>query len=190
MSRINSSRALSKLLLCLSIAGVSSIAAQSQAISGDSSAANLSSYSEDDAVIRWERIAGVITAQGASNPVAGIASGTTPWTTTIGAAAVDLTNGEAAFFVRGLVLDGGDTSGTPGPVNSVKGALVCNPGASDQEVSDTATVPLDDRGNAEFQGRLEKAPSSACSNPLFLILNAAKNVWIGTGSVRTTRTVR
>jgi hypothetical protein len=190
MSRINASTALCRLLLCLFMGAVSSISALSQTISSESSAANLSSYSEDDAVVRWERIAGVITAQGVSNPVAGIASGTTPWTTTKGAAAVDLTNGEAAFFVRGLVLVGGDTSGTPGPVTSVQGALVCNPGASDQQVSDTATVPLDAQGNAEFVGSLEQSPPSACSNPLFLILNAAKNVWIGTGSVRTTQTVR
>jgi hypothetical protein len=190
MSRINSSTALSRLLLCLSIGTVSGVAAQSQAISSDLSATNLPSASENDAVVRWGRIVGVITAQGVSNPVAGIASGTTPWTTTKGAAAVDLTNGEAAFFVRGLVLVGGDTSGTPGPVTSVQGALVCNPGASDQQVSDTATVPLDAQGNAEFVGSLEQSPPSACSNPLFLILNAAKNVWIGTGAVQTTQTLR
>jgi hypothetical protein len=187
---MHSSTALSTLLLCLSIGAVSGIAAQSQAISGDSRTANLPSYSEDDVIVRWGRIAGVITAQGVSNPVAGIASGTTPWTTTVGAAAVDLTNGAAAFVVEGLVLDGGDASGTPGPVKSVKGALVCNPGARDQEVSDTATVPLNAQGNAVFQGRLEKVPPSACSDPIFLILNAAKNVWIGTGSVLTTQTVR
>jgi hypothetical protein len=190
MSRINSSTVLSGFLLSLSIGAVSSVAAPPQAISSDSSAANVSSFSENNTVVRWGRIVGVITAQGVSNPVAGIASGTTPWTTTIGAAAVDLTNGEAAFFVQGLVLVGGDTSGTPGPVKSVKGALVCNAGASDQAVIDTATVPLDAQGNAEFKGRLEKFPPSACANPLFLILNAPKNVWIGTGAVRAIQTVR
>jgi hypothetical protein len=189
MSRIYSSTALSRLLLCLSIGAVSSIAAHSQAISGDQRTAVLPSYSEDDVIVRWNRIAGVITAEGVSNPVAGIASGTTPWTTTVGAAAVDLTNGEAAFIVEGLVLDGGDTTGTPGPVKTVKGALVCNPGARDQEVIDTMTVQLNAFGNAEFAGRLEKVPSSGCSDPLFLILNAAKNVWIGTASVRSTQIV-
>jgi hypothetical protein len=187
MSRIHASTALVRLMLCLFMGAICSIPARSQAIDSDSSTANLSSYSEDDAVVRWERIAGVITAQGVSNPVGSVASGTTPWTTTRGAAAVDLSNGEAAFFVRGLVLDGGDTSGTPGPVKSVKGALVCSAGASDQEVLETAAVPLDARGNAEFQGRFEKDPPSTCSNPIFLVLNAAKNVWIAAGSVRTTR---
>jgi hypothetical protein len=190
MSRIHSSMALSRLLLCLSIGAVSGIAAHSQTVSGNSPTANLSSYSEEDTIVRWDRIAGLITAQGASNPVAGIASGTTPWTTTVGAATVDLTNGGVAFYVSGLVLDGGDTSGTPGIVTTVKGALVCNTGASDQEVTETANVPLDARGDAEFQGRLEKVPPSACSDPIFLILNAAKNVWIATGSVRTAQSVR
>ena len=190
MSRINPSTALGRLLLCLSMGAVSTIAVQSQTISTDSRTANLPSYSQDDVIVRWGRIAGVITAQGFSNPVAGFNSGTTPWTTTVGAAAVDLTNGEAAFIVEGLVLDGGDATGTPGPVKTVKGVLVCNPGARDQQVSDTATVPLDAQGTAVFQGRLEKVPPSACADPLFLILNAAKNVWIGTGAVRTTQTAR
>jgi hypothetical protein len=161
-----------------------------QAGSGDSIAVNSSSFSENSTVVRWGRIVGVITAQGLSNPVGGIASGTTPWTTSFGEAAVDLTNGEATFFVRGLVLVGGDTSGTPGPVNSVKGALVCDPGATDQVVTDTTPVPLDGKGNAEFRGRLVNTPPSTCSNPVFLILNAPKNVWIGTAAVRTIQTAR
>ena len=187
MLRLNSHTVLSGLLLCLSFGTMSSFAAPQAGASGDLSALNTSSFSENNSVVRWGRIVGVITAQGFSNPVAGIASGTTPWTTTIGAAAIDLTDGEAAFFVQGLVLVGGDTSGTPGPVNSVKGALVCNPGATDQVVTDTTAVPLDGQGNAEFKGRLERLPPSACSNPLFLILNAPKNVWIGTAAVRTSQ---
>jgi hypothetical protein len=158
--------------------------------SGDSTALDTSSFSKGDNVVRWGRIVGLITAQGISNPVAGIASGTTPWTTTIGAAAVDLTNGNAVFFVRGLVLVGGATSGTPGAVDSVEGALVCNPGTADQVVTDTTAVPLDGQGNAEFKGSLENLPPSACSDPLFLILNAPKNVWIGTAAVPTIRAAR
>ena len=186
MSRINSRTVLSGLLLCLSLGAISGFAAAPSAASGDSSVMNTSSFSENNTVVRWARIVGVITAQGISNPVAGIASGETPWTTTIGAAAVDLTNGEAAFFVEGLVLVGGDSSGTPGPVKTVKGSLVCNAGTADQAVIDAAAVPLDAEGDAEFKGNLEKLPPSSCANPLFLILNAPKNVWIGTAAVRTT----
>lgn len=137
----------------------------------------------DDATARWNRIVGVITAPGTSNKVAGINSGG-PWTATAGEVYVNLTSGEAAFFVEGLVLVGGDDTGTPGPVTSVKGTLVCNPGDTTQAVIDTAAVPLNAQGNASFFGYLASAPPSSCTNPLFLIRVPKVNLWIGTGAVR------
>lgn len=184
MLRINPRTVLSASLLCLSFGAMSSFATAQASASADSSAANFSSFSRNNNVVRWEQLVGLITAQGLSNPVANIASGTTPWHVRNGAAAVDLSNGEAAFFVKGLVLIGGDTSGTNGPVNSVEGALVCDAGEADQTVTYTAAVPLDVQGNAEFKGRLENLSSATCSNPIFLVLNAAKGVWIATGAVR------
>jgi hypothetical protein len=145
------------------------------------------SFAADDAVVHWRRIVGVITAPGISNPVAGIASGGLPWTTSEGRAAVNVTTGGIAFFVEGLVLVGGNASGTPGGVTSVKGTLVCNPGSTTaQAVIDTAPVPLDAQGNAEFSGNLASVPPSSCTNPLFLIRVAPANVWIATGAVRVT----
>jgi hypothetical protein len=188
MLRINSRKTLSGLLLCLSFGTMSSFAAPQAGTNGNSSALNTSSSGGSSTNVKWDRIVGLVTAQGLSNPVAGIASGTTPWTTSTGAVAVDLTNGEAVFFVQGLVLVGGNASGTPGPVTSVKAALVCNAGTDDQAISESATVPLDGQGNAQFRGALQPVPPSACSNPLFLVLNAAKNVWIGTAAVRTIET--
>jgi hypothetical protein len=85
----------------------------------------------------WLRIVGVITAPGVSNPVAGIPSGGLPWTTTSGAVTVNLTSGAVTFDVVGLVLVGGNASGTPDGVTSVKGTLVCDPGATDQVIIDT-----------------------------------------------------
>jgi hypothetical protein len=137
----------------------------------------------DDSVVHWKRIVGVITAPGTSNTVAGITSGG-PWTASEGRAAIDLTTGEAAFFVEGLVLVGGNFTGTPGPVTSVKGTLVCNAGAASQAVIDTAAVTLDPYGNAEFRGSLASTPPSSCTNPLFLIRVPGPNLWIGTGAVR------
>jgi hypothetical protein len=152
--------------------------------------ADLNATDESNTVVRWQQIVGLITAQGLSNPVGNIGSGTTPWHARNGAAAVDLTNGEAAFFVQGLAFDGGNTSGSNTGVNTVEGALVCDAGAPDQTVSYTSIVPLDAQGNAEFRGRLEKFPSASCSNPIFLVLNAAKGLWIATGAVRTTQNLR
>ena len=137
---------------------------------------------DDDSIVRWRTIVGNINDPGVSNPVAGIPSGGLPWTTTRGHASVDLKTGKIAFNVEGLVLNGGNASGTPGPVTSVKGTLVCNPGTPTQAVLDTPTVPLDPEGDAEFFGNLGSAP--ACANPLFLIRIPANDSWIATGAVR------
>jgi hypothetical protein len=136
-----------------------------------------------DSSVHWGRIVGVITAPGTSNTAAGIQSGG-PWTATQGSAAVNLTTAEAAFSVEGLSLVGGNDSGTPGPVTSVKGTLVCNPGASDQAVVDTPAVSLSPQGNATFSGYLESVPPSTCTNPLFLIRVPTINIYIATGAVR------
>jgi hypothetical protein len=136
----------------------------------------------DGSNVRWRTIVGNINDPGVSNPVAGIPSGGLPWTTTQGNARVDLRTGEIAFNVEGLVLNGGNASGTPGPITSVKGTLVCNPGTPNQAVLDTATVPLSQEGDAQFIGTLGSVP--ACSNPLFLIRIPSNDSWIATGAVR------
>jgi hypothetical protein len=139
---------------------------------------------EGDNAVTWSRIVGVITAPGVSSSVAGIASGTTPWTTTDGSATVDSAGG-VVFSVSGLVLVGGNASGTTGPVTSVKGTVVCNPGLSTQVNIDTPATPLSGQGDANFVGKLSTAlPSKGCNNPLFLIRVVPKNVWIATGAVR------
>jgi hypothetical protein len=72
-------------------------------------AAALSAH-DDDSVVTWQNIAGVITAPGVDNPVAvttdannnvlsQIHSGTLPWTTRDGSASVDLTSGAVRFAV-------------------------------------------------------------------------------------------
>jgi hypothetical protein len=136
-----------------------------------------------DNAVAWSRIVGVITAPGVSNPVAGIASGAFPWTTTSGSAIVDSSSG-VAFSVEGLVLVGGNASGTNGPVKMVKGTVVCNPGTSTQAVRDTPAVPLDVTGNAQFNGSLVRPLPPSCGNALFLIRVVPGNVWIATGAVR------
>ena len=136
-----------------------------------------------DTTAQWKRIVGVITAPGTSNKVAGINSGG-PWTAYAGSAYVNLTTGWASFYVEGLVLVGGNDTGTPGPVNSVKGTLVCNAGEASQTIIDTGTVSLNAEGNAGFSGYLASAPPYYCSNPLFLVRVPAVNLWIATGAVR------
>ncbi|HET7107419.1 MAG TPA: hypothetical protein VFI38_11465 [Candidatus Acidoferrum sp.] len=139
-------------------------------------------------VVRWKGIAGVITAQGVDNPVGDIDSGTFAWTARSGRASVNLVSGQTAFEVEGLVINGTVFSGTPGPVNSITGTLVCNPGQRDETVLDTPVVSLNAQGDARFFGQIGNIPVS-CGNPLFLLRIAtpatgAVGRWIATGTER------
>jgi hypothetical protein len=151
---------------------------------------------DDDAIVRWKNIVGVITEKNVSNMVANIDSGTFAWTVRDGHARVDLMTGHAAFEVEGLSINGAQFSGTPGPITDVIGTLVCNavdatpatPGTS--MTANTASVPLNAQGDAEFFGQISNIPHP-CNNPLFLIRVAAPQAsgavgrWIATGTERT-----
>ena len=145
----------------------------------------------NDAVVRWKSIVGVIATQQDTNPVSNnIDSGTFAWTTLGGHARVNLATGAAAFTVEGLVINGAQFSGTPGPITSVTGTLVCNAGSPDQEFTlDSPPVDLSPLGNARFSGSLSNGqPISSCGNPLFLIrifnIPQARGRWIATGAQR------
>jgi hypothetical protein len=143
-----------------------------------------------DTFVRWQQVVGVITAPNVDNPVAGISSGTSPWTTRGGDARINLTTGEGSFDVEGLVLNGGNATGTTGPITSVVGTLVCNPGgdsanAPAQLAIDTPAVALNAMGNAELSFKIN-VPQT-CTNPLFLIRIPQFGLrWIAAGAVRTT----
>ena len=132
--------------------------------------------------VSWKRIEGVITALNVDNPVNDIRRGTFPWS-------VNLANGSTSFEVDGLVIVGAVFSGTPGPIQKVKGTLVCNAGEKKQAVLDTAAVPISGQGNARFSGRLSGRVPTTCTNPLFLVRIAiptgAAGLWIATGAERT-----
>ena len=142
-----------------------------------------------DTVVRWQKVVGVITAPNVDNPVAGISAGTLPWTTRGGRARINLTTGEGSFDVEGLVLNGGNATGTTGPITSVVGTLVCNPGgdsanAPAQATIDTPAAALNAIGNAELSFKINVPPT--CTNPLFLIRIPQFGLrWIATGAVRT-----
>lgn len=136
--------------------------------------------------VRWNSLSGVITAPAVDNPVSGIHAGAGPWSVRSGRARINLTTGAAFFDVDGLVLNGGNNSGTPGPVTAVIGTLVCNPGAS-PTILDTPQAALNVHGDAQFAGQINGVPST-CNNPLFLVRIAAPAAaagrWIATGTER------
>ena len=117
-------------------------------------------------VVFWRAINGVITAPLVSNMVGGIDSGKSPWTTTGGFALVDLNTGAVTFHVEGLVINGGNASG------------------SSPTVVETSSVALSAQGNASFSGTFATVPTS-CTNPIFLIRVPGGGPWIATGAVRT-----
>src|SRR5260370_33685973 len=84
-------------------------------------------FHEDDAVVRWKTIVGNITVSN-NDAVGGINPGTTPWSTVGGRASVNLATGHVSFDVDGLVLNGGNATGTPGGVDQVEGSLICDAG--------------------------------------------------------------
>ena len=139
-------------------------------------------FAQNDTVLRWKGMEGVVTAPGIDNPVGQIHSGAGPWTARGGSVRIDLSTGSGSFEVEGLVLNGGNASGTPGPVASVMGTLVCNPGnpaGSVETATDTPTAALSAAGNAELSFRIN-VPAS-CSNPVFLI-RVPSGRWIATAT--------
>jgi hypothetical protein len=135
--------------------------------------------------VRWQNIVGNITVSD-NDAVGGIDPGTTPWSTVRGSARVNLATGRVSFDVDGLVLNGGNATGTPGPVDQVEGSLICDAGQPDQTIFTTTPVPLNAQGNADFSGTFGHI--GPCGNPLFLIRIAPAidpiQHWIGTGAVR------
>ena len=112
-------------------------------------------------------------------PVSQIHSGAGPWTTRGGSARINLATGSGSFEVEGLVLNGGNASGTPGSVTTVVGTLVCNPGSpagTVEAVIDTPTANLSASGDAELSFKINVPPT--CNNPRFLIRVPPAGRWI------------
>jgi hypothetical protein len=132
--------------------------------------------------VRWRTIIGIIQE---GNIVGGIAGGGQPWSTQGGHAYVDLAQGVVDFEVRGLVLAGGNTIGTPGTITQVKGTLVCAPElATPTAVVDTPLVTLSPQGNAEFDGSFS-SPTAGCSaTDVAFLVRISANRWIANGAVR------
>ena len=150
-------------------------------------ASSVLAFDNDDSIVRWKNIAGVITAPGIDNPVGGIHAGAGPWSVRSGRAQVNLATGATFFDVDGLVLNGSNSSGTPGPVTAVTGTLVCNAGTTTVTVLDTPPASLNVHGDAHFADQIAGVPAT-CNNPVFLIRIStpagAAGRWIATGTDR------
>jgi hypothetical protein len=141
----------------------------------------LASPSQADNILVWRTINGIAQA---GNVVGGITGGGQPWSTREGEVLVQLDSGSAVFEVRGLVLAGGNSIGTPGAVTQVKGTLVCGPGSASPTVIDTSLVPLSAQGNAEFDGSFSSSTGGCSATGVAFLIRTAGGAWIGNGSVR------
>jgi hypothetical protein len=146
------------------------------------------SQADDSGLVLWKKIIGI---EQAGNMVGNspnvVTGGGQPWSALDGYAVVNLSAGTVSFEVRGLVLAGGNSIGTPDGVANVLGTLVCGLMSGETTaVIDTTAVPLSAQGNAELYGGSFSSSTSSCTatDVAFLISNAANGAWIANGSVR------
>ena len=172
---------------CAVLLAVLSVSLLASAFAGEDNDNNNNNDKNNNNLVSWQNIVGNITVSN-NDAVGGILPGTTPWSTVRGRARVNLATGRVQFDVDGLVLNGGNATGTPDGVDQVEGSLICDAGQKDQTIFTTVPVPLDARGNADFSGTFGTKVGT-CTNPLFLIrigpdLPGANQRWIATGAVR------
>ena len=151
---------------------------------------SLGSAAADPATVKWDDVIGIIQAGNQVGSGTGrITGGGQPWTTQSGKAQVDLRTGRVKFTVKGLVLAGGNSIGTPDAVNMVKGTLVCDTngsaGGGNSVLVDTDLVPLSPQGDADFSGDVTLASVCQSEPDLAFVIRIGSGAWIANGSVRT-----
>jgi hypothetical protein len=150
---------------------------------------SLGSAGADPATVKWDDVTGIVQAGNLVGSGTGrITGGGQPWTTQGGKAQVDLRTGRLKFSVRGLVLAGGNSIGTPDGVNMVKGTLVCDTngsaGTGNSVVVDTELVPLSPQGDADFAGDVALASVCQSEPDIAFVIRIGSGAWIANGSVR------
>ena len=146
---------------------------------------NASADSSD--VLRWTSVIGIAAPNNVVGTGAGaVAGGPTPWSTLDGHATVDLSKNKITFDMRGLVLAGGNSIGTPGAVAQVKGTLVCDTdgSAGDTVLIDTPLVDLSEQGEAQFNGRVGAFPAVCSTEPdVAFLVRVGAGKWIASATV-------
>ena len=139
--------------------------------------------------LHWQSVIGIVQANNVVGSGTGAATGAPgPWSARGGHVNVDLDDGKINFVVRGLVLAGGNSIGTPGTVLQVKGTLVCDTDGSasggNSVLVDAPLVELDDQGNARFSGNVGSFPAVCTSEPdVAFLIRTGSGRWIGNGTV-------
>jgi hypothetical protein len=100
--------------------------------------------------------------------IGGVESAGSPWTVKNGFASLDA-SGRLHVKVRDLILP---STGDAGPVTAISASLVCG-GSGGTVQSETASVPLSTKGNADLRGHI--TVPSLCFGPVVLVNIAANN---------------
>jgi hypothetical protein len=133
--------------------------------------------------VRWHHIIGI---KQAGNMVGNIMGGGQPWSASGGHARVDLATGNMEFEVHGLVLAGGGSIGTPGPITQVMGTLVCGAATTATPVAiSSPPVSLTLQGEAFFFGNIGPIPTTCNSSNVAFLIEVPAGRWIANGAVIT-----
>lgn len=139
--------------------------------------------------LRWQSVIGIAQANNVVGSGTGaVTGGGIPWSARDGTVSVHLDTGKIDFSVRGLVLAGGNSVGTPGSVAQVKGTLVCDTDGSasrgNSVLVDTPLVDLDEEGEAHFSGTVGALPAVCSSEPdIAFLIRVGAGRWIANGTV-------
>ena len=139
--------------------------------------------------LHWRSVIGIAQPNNVVGTGTGaVTGGGTPWSALDGHINVDLERGEINLEVRGLVLAGGNSIGTPGAIAQVKGTLVCDADGSasggNSVLVDTPLVELDDQGDARFGGQVGAMPGVCASEPdIAFLIRVGAGRWIANGAV-------
>jgi hypothetical protein len=140
-------------------------------------------------ILRWQSVIGIVQTNNVVGSGTGaVTGGGTAWSTRDGHVNLDLDEGGINFDVRGLVLAGGNSIGTPGAVVQVKGTLVCDTDGSasggNSILVDTPLVGLGDQGDAQFHGNVGSLPAVCMSEPdVAFLIRVGSGRWIANGTV-------
>ena len=140
--------------------------------------------SADERLVSFESGFGVhpVANTGVVNTVRGVAPGGRPWH--IDKLKVRIKqDGSITARGEGLVLAGGDSAGTRGPIRQVVATLLCD---AAQFTSPPADLSLG--GDFDIRGTLTPPPPSPCPNPALLIRNfagtpPAAGAWFAGGTI-------
>lgn len=123
----------------------------------------------------------------AANVVRGVSPGGNPWVIEKFKARVE-EDGDINVEGIGLILAGGNSIGTAGPITMVAATLSCqiSPGPpATFSTHSSGPHPLTADGNFKFKDTLSPVPPSPCTNPALLIrANNNTGPWIAAGIPR------